>query len=129
MVFDEERHSIEADTDNPEAILQRSEDRDLLRQAVEALPLEFREVVVLRDLEGLSYKEIAELAGVPMGTVKSRIARGIAQLQKLLLEDAGNHAQPSPSPLKNGRGPGRRVRNSPPRDYPYFFAATLEAAA
>lgn len=84
LVFDEERHSIETDAVNPEAILQKSEDRELLRQAVESLPLEFREVVVLRDLEELSYKEIAELAGIPMGTVMSRLARARERLQQSL---------------------------------------------
>ena len=84
MVFDEERHSVETDAADPELILRKSEDRELLRQAVEALPVEFREVVVLRELEGLSYKEIAELAGVPMGTVMSRLARARERLQQSL---------------------------------------------
>jgi RNA polymerase sigma-70 factor (ECF subfamily) len=100
-----------------------------LHDALAKIDQIFRGPVALFYLENCAYKDVARILGVPMGTVKSRIARGIAQLQKLLLEDAGNHAQPSPSPLKKGRGPGRRVRNSPPRDYPYFFAATLEAAA
>jgi RNA polymerase sigma-70 factor (ECF subfamily) len=84
MVFDEARHSAEVDAADPEAILLRSEDRELLRQAVEGLPLEFREVVVLREMEGLSYKEIAELAGIPMGTVMSRLARARERLQQSL---------------------------------------------
>jgi RNA polymerase sigma-70 factor (ECF subfamily) len=46
--------------------------------------VEFREIVVLREMEGLSYKEIAELAGVPMGTVMSRLARARKLLQKEL---------------------------------------------
>lgn len=56
-------------------------DTDALRVALEALPLEFREVLVLRELEGLSYKEIAEIAEVPVGTVMSRLARARRQLQ------------------------------------------------
>lgn len=52
-----------------------------LRQALEALPAEFREALVLRELEGLSYKEIAEVADVPIGTVMSRLARARACLQ------------------------------------------------
>ena len=56
-------------------------DRNALRAALEALPLEFREAIVLRELEGLSYKEIAEVAGVPVGTVMSRLARARRQLQ------------------------------------------------
>ena len=64
-------------------MLQR-EDRGLLRQAIEQLPPEFREAIVLRELEGLSYKEIAEIAGIPLGTVMSRLARAREQLQERL---------------------------------------------
>jgi RNA polymerase sigma factor (sigma-70 family) len=84
LAFDEEIHSALTDAVNPEALLQRSEDRELLWQAVEALPLEFREVVVLRNLEELSYKEIAELVGIPIGTVMSRLARARERLQQSL---------------------------------------------
>jgi RNA polymerase sigma-70 factor (ECF subfamily) len=56
----------------------------LLRQAIEQLPPEFREAIVLRELEGLSYKEIAEIAGIPLGTVMSRLARARDQLQQRL---------------------------------------------
>ena len=58
-----------------------SADTDALRAALETLPLEFREALVLRELEGLSYKEIAEVAEVPLGTVMSRLARARRQLQ------------------------------------------------
>jgi len=57
-------------------------DTGALRTALETLPLEFREALVLRELEGLSYKEIAEVAEVPVGTVMSRIARARRQLQE-----------------------------------------------
>lgn len=67
---------------NPEAILIRNGDRQLLNQALEQLPVEFREVMVLRELEDLSYKEIANIAGIPIGTVMSRLARG----RKMLLD-------------------------------------------
>ena len=56
-------------------------DKDMLRAAIEMLPLEFREALVLRELEGLSYKEIAEVSDVPVGTVMSRLARARRQLQ------------------------------------------------
>jgi len=59
-------------------------DKDVLRAALEALPHEFREALVLRELEGLSYKEIAEVTGVPAGTVMSRLARARRQLQQFL---------------------------------------------
>ena len=61
-----------------------SADTDALRAALEALPMEFREALVLRELEGLSYKEIAEIAEVPVGTVMSRLARARRQLQGAL---------------------------------------------
>ncbi len=61
-----------------------SADTEVLRAALEELPLEFREALVLRELEGLSYKEIAEVAEVPVGTVMSRLARARRQLQGAL---------------------------------------------
>ena len=60
-----------------------------MRAALETLPLEFREALVLRELEGLSYKEIAEVAEVPVGTVMSRLARARRQLQGALAEGEG----------------------------------------
>jgi RNA polymerase sigma-70 factor (ECF subfamily) len=77
--FDEETHTVESD--DPEAILLEGADREVLRQALEALPAEFREVVVLRELEGLSYKKIAGIADVPVGTVMSRLARARKRLR------------------------------------------------
>jgi RNA polymerase sigma-70 factor (ECF subfamily) len=56
--------------------LQRSINVELLGQVLERLPVEFREVIVLRELEGFSYKEIASIADIPIGTVMSRLARG-----------------------------------------------------
>jgi RNA polymerase sigma-70 factor (ECF subfamily) len=67
-----------------EALHSRQGDAASVRRAIAALPVEFREIVVLREMEGLSYKEIAELAGVPMGTVMSRLARARKLLQKEL---------------------------------------------
>ena len=63
-----------------------SADSETLRAALESLPLEFREALVLRELEGLSYKEIAEVAEVPVGTVMSRLARARRQLQKAFIQ-------------------------------------------
>jgi DNA-directed RNA polymerase specialized sigma24 family protein len=60
----------------PKMVLLRTLDVAALRQGLEAPPEEFREVVVMRDLEGLSYKEIAEVTEAPIGTVMSRLARG-----------------------------------------------------
>jgi RNA polymerase sigma-70 factor (ECF subfamily) len=79
--FDEERHTEEAAPRDPEADLLLHADRHVLRQALEALPVAYREAIVLRELEGLSYREIAEIAGIPIGTVMSRLARARRQLQ------------------------------------------------
>lgn len=84
--FDEEIHSIECDASNPEALLIEMADNQLLRQALEELPVEFREVIVLRELEGMSYKEIAGVADIPLGTVMSRLARARKRLQESLAE-------------------------------------------
>ena len=69
---------------NPEAIVAASEDRRLFDAALAGLPIEFREAVVLRDVEDLSYKEIASVAAVPIGTVMSRLARGRRMLYAAL---------------------------------------------
>jgi RNA polymerase sigma-70 factor, ECF subfamily len=69
---------------DPEAALLISSDRDLVRRILEQLPPDFREVIVLRELEGLSYKEIAAIAGVRMGTIMSRLSRARDHLKKLL---------------------------------------------
>ena len=55
-----------------------------MRAAIEQLPTEFREAITLRELEGMSYKEIADIAGVPIGTIMSRLARARRHLQLLL---------------------------------------------
>lgn len=66
---------------DPEALLARKDLRERVNDALRQLPPVFREVIVLKELEGLSYKEIAAIAGIPLGTVMSRLARG----RKLLL--------------------------------------------
>jgi RNA polymerase sigma factor (sigma-70 family) len=68
----------------PERIASARSERDLLHAALQELPRAFREVIVLRELEGLSYKEIAQVTGVPIGTVMSRLARARRQLRDVL---------------------------------------------
>jgi RNA polymerase sigma-70 factor (ECF subfamily) len=87
--FDEEVHVVEDHSTNPEAVLLKQADRENVRQAVEQLPAEFREVIVLRELEELSYREIAGIAGVPIGTVMSRLSRARKLLQQTLSATAG----------------------------------------
>jgi RNA polymerase sigma-70 factor (ECF subfamily) len=82
--FDEERHGVGSDTNDPEEQLQREDQVRLVRRAVEDLPPDLREVVVLRELEGLSYKEISAVADIPLGTVMSRLARARERLRQRL---------------------------------------------
>ena len=65
---------------DPERALLEQSRRDQLHQAISQLAPEFREAIVLREIEGLSYKEIASVLGIPMGTVMSRLARARSQL-------------------------------------------------
>ncbi|HZZ91887.1 MAG TPA: sigma-70 family RNA polymerase sigma factor [Usitatibacter sp.] len=69
---------------NPEVILLQSANRKLVNQALEELPIGYREVIVMREIEDLSYKEIASIAGIPIGTVMSRLARGREILRRAI---------------------------------------------
>jgi RNA polymerase sigma-70 factor (ECF subfamily) len=82
--FDAQMHDAASTADDPAALLLQSEDVQMLRATLEELPVEFREAIVLRELEGLSYKEIADVAGIPVGTVMSRLARGRERLEQVL---------------------------------------------
>ena len=82
--FDEEQHSEQAADRHPESALLAQDQRAALRRAIEELAPEFREVIVLRELEGLSYKEISDVAGVPVGTVMSRLSRARRRLEEAL---------------------------------------------
>jgi RNA polymerase sigma-70 factor (ECF subfamily) len=86
--FDDERHSVASEAANPETLLLHRVDAQELRHALEALPMEFREVIILRELEDCSYKEIAAITGVPLGTVMSRLARARQRLQHWLVSQA-----------------------------------------
>ncbi len=73
--FDEKMHAVGTTVRDPETALLWEERADLLRNALTELPPEHREVLILRELEELSYKEIASIIGVPLGTVMSRLSR------------------------------------------------------
>jgi len=81
--FDEAVHAAD-ETFNPEALFLQGAAREMLHDALGELPTEFREAVVLRELEGLSYKEIAAVTEAPLGTVMSRLARGRGLLRERL---------------------------------------------
>jgi len=94
--FDEVLHSEPTSngraSETPEVLVLRSAQQRVLNEAVEALPVEFREVFVLREMEGLSYKEIADVARIPIGTVMSRLSRARRQLRAAVAgrEQAGS---------------------------------------
>jgi RNA polymerase sigma-70 factor (ECF subfamily) len=81
---------IEADAIDPHARLSQNLEGEQLRAAIDELPLEFREVIILKDLQGLSYREIAEIVAVPIGTVMSRLSRGRKRLTDKLCAQKGD---------------------------------------
>ena len=83
--FDEELHDTVDERPAPDVLLLEKADHERLYQAIAGVPVEFREILVLRELEGLSYKEISDVAGVPLGTVMSRLARAREHLRALLV--------------------------------------------
>jgi len=82
--FDETMHEIASSEFDPQVILQQQIDSAALRKAIEELPVEFREVLILREFEGLTYQQIASVANLPVGTVMSRLARARARLAETL---------------------------------------------
>jgi len=91
MEFDETTMPQEAK--NPETLAMAGCDREQLTRALELLPESFREILVLRELEGCSYKEIAEITSRPIGTVMSALARARAQLRNSLSQPASKEAR------------------------------------
>jgi RNA polymerase sigma-70 factor, ECF subfamily len=81
-----------AQDDDPERAAIRNDERSRMNAAIARLPIEYREVLVLREIEDLSYREIAAVIGIPMGTVMSRLARARALLRAIWLVDEPNEA-------------------------------------
>jgi RNA polymerase sigma-70 factor, ECF subfamily len=81
VAFEEDLHGAPQDSGEENAHSWLEVKGELMRQALERLPAEYREVIVLHEVEGLSYREIAGVAGIPLGTVMSRLARGRGRLQ------------------------------------------------
>lgn len=85
VVFDDDLHDIAAPAgDEPPARAMRNVDRMQINQAIAALPVVYREVLVLRELDDFSYKDIAQIADIPIGTVMSRLARARGLMQQAL---------------------------------------------
>jgi RNA polymerase sigma-70 factor (ECF subfamily) len=92
-IFNEEIHSPEfSGVADPEVQVLASADKETLRHALEELPDVFREALVLREIEGLSYKEIADVTSVSLGTVMSRLARARARLRESLSVSLGEES-------------------------------------
>src|SRR5713101_1763958 len=83
-VFDDMKDERPDEQLNPEALVIQRQAVERVQRAIGELPVDFREVIVLRELEGLSYKEIAAVIGAPIGTVMSRLARGRERLLAML---------------------------------------------
>lgn len=83
--FDDELASPESEAANPETLALRNAEAGALARTLEQLPEEFLEILVMREMEGLSYKEIADVTALPIGTVMSRLARARKRMQRLLL--------------------------------------------
>jgi len=79
--------SASSEPANPEQALMQKESRAAIHRAMQRMDPKFREVVLLFDLQGLHYQEIAEVCGIPIGTVKSRLRRGRDALCKLLMQE------------------------------------------
>jgi RNA polymerase sigma-70 factor (ECF subfamily) len=84
--LDREEDATGRPADTPEAVLLARADQQMIQSALERLPVQFREVIVLCDIEEMSYHEIAEIVGIPIGTVMSRLSRARKSMRELLAE-------------------------------------------
>jgi RNA polymerase sigma factor (sigma-70 family) len=82
--FEEEQHSATTTAATPESAVLHNADAATVRRAIEELPPEFREALILREMEELSYRQIAEITSVPVGTVMSRLSRARSLLRQRL---------------------------------------------
>jgi RNA polymerase sigma-70 factor (ECF subfamily) len=90
--IDDMLDEVGVDLENPETLMMHEVDVQLVRQALEELPIEFREVLIMREMEELSYKQISTIADLPVGTVMSRLARGRQRLRDLLVARMGKES-------------------------------------
>jgi RNA polymerase sigma-70 factor (ECF subfamily) len=94
VAFDEELHATDTSVSDVAEQLDRQFDQQTVRTAIESLPPEFRESLTLRELDGCSYKEIADIAAVPVGTVMSRLSRARRQLRLILSQTSSDPKRP-----------------------------------
>jgi RNA polymerase sigma-70 factor, ECF subfamily len=90
--LEDEEWELESKAPDPELNAIQTSERHRLEQAIEELRTEFREVLILRELEGMTYKEISDITDIPLGTVMSRLARARKRLQQCLANVLGRGA-------------------------------------
>jgi RNA polymerase sigma-70 factor (ECF subfamily) len=93
--FDENLFSPDSRVPNPEQVVLQDDNGTLVRKALENLPANFREVLILRELEGMSYREIADITGMPTGTVMSSLSRARGRLRQILTSFMNGETAPS----------------------------------
>jgi len=96
MEFDENLLPPETCALNPEEAVLQNDSNTLVRKAMEKLPPNFREVLILRELEGMSYREIADITGMPAGTVMSSLSRARVRLRQILTGLMNGETVPNP---------------------------------
>ena len=97
--FDEDQHSSARPQPDPETLLLQADDATSITRALRSLPDRFHQVLVLREFEGLSYRELADVTGIPIGTVMSRLSRARVALRGALdghLPPSGHSSRPVP---------------------------------
>jgi RNA polymerase sigma-70 factor (ECF subfamily) len=121
-LFDEQIHTDTSESQSPETLLLRKADRQLLNRTLEELPPAFREVLVLLELEELSYKEIADVLDIPIGTVMSRLARARHRLRESLSSHFPDAKAPSdakaPRAANEDKSQGRANARAPQSEHP-----------
>jgi len=99
--FDEEHHSVREAASDPEMLLLQTDDANVIARAMRTLPDRFHRLLVLRELEGLSYRELADALKIPIGTVMSRLSRA-----RDALRDAVNSERKRPLVMEYSNPPG-----------------------
>jgi RNA polymerase sigma-70 factor, ECF subfamily len=99
-LFDEQQHSSDQPASDPETLLLHTDDVTLIERALSNLPDRFRELLVLRELEGLSYRELADVMDIPIGTVMSGLSRARQALRGALLNELKQSGIPKRTHLR-----------------------------
>jgi RNA polymerase sigma-70 factor (ECF subfamily) len=94
--FDESIHTGPHEPADPETLMLQNTDSQLVERVLSALPVRFREILVLRELEGLTYREMADVVGVPMGTVMSSLSRARDRFRHAFNEELSRSLRPRP---------------------------------